>query len=497
MDRPALIRLLQDIRAGRVDTIVVYKIDRLTRSLADFARIVDVLDSCSASFVSVTQSFNTQTSMGRLTLNVLLSFAQFERELTGERIRDKIAASKARGMWMGGVVPIGYDVSDRKLVVNDAEAETVRNIYARYLILGSVVSLQAELHRQHITGKRRPLQGDDAAGGSLFSRGALYLLLQNRLYRGEICHKGTPYPGEHVAIVPADLFDQVQAQLERNRIDRSNITHAGHPSLLTGLISDTHGRPMAPNHSVKGKLKRYRYYASRKGVSDDVPAWRVPAGDLEELIIGSLRSFLHDSRAIFDAAGLESADATMVQRTLNTCSALAEGLSSHDVTARQSALSRTIERVIVHQDRIELGVSVRNDAAMAATPHGASAIKTDLQIPARLARIGKQVRLIVSRGAQPKPDPALVKLVAKSWQARAALERGDMTVAELGRSLSYDRQYLGVLVRISYLAPAIIKAILAGEQPQALTRQQLARVSNLPTEWSAQWHCLGFVAETP
>ena len=221
MERPALQRLLSDIKAGKVQIIVVYKVDRLTRSLADFAKIVDVLDAHDASFVSVTQQFNTTTSMGRLTLNMLLSFAQFEREIAGERIRDKIAASKAKGMWMGGNVPLGYDVRERKLVVSEAEASTVRMIFRRYAELGSVALLKAELERAGIVSKRREGADRELSGGKPFSRGALYLMLQNWLYRGKVAHKDKIYPGQHEAIIEPELWQAVQDRLAAGRRERS------------------------------------------------------------------------------------------------------------------------------------------------------------------------------------------------------------------------------------------------------------------------------------
>jgi site-specific DNA recombinase len=231
--------------------VVVYKVDRLTRSLADFAKIVDVLDAHDASFVSVTQSFNTTTSMGRLTLNMLLSFAQFEREIAGERIRNKIAASKAKGMWMGGTIPLGYDVKDRKLVVNQREAETVRSIFERYVELGSVALLQAELDRRGFRSKRREGANGLIAGGTKFSRGILYLILQNRLYWGEVAHKGNVFPGQHEAIVDADLWQIVQDKLAANRRARSVALGAEAPSLLSGLIFDSDGNRMTPTHANK------------------------------------------------------------------------------------------------------------------------------------------------------------------------------------------------------------------------------------------------------
>jgi DNA invertase Pin-like site-specific DNA recombinase len=261
MERPALQRLLTNIKAGKVQIVVVYKVDRLTRSLADFAKIVDVLDAHKASFVSVTQQFNTTTSMGRLTLNMLLSFAQFEREIAGERIRDKIAASKAKGMWMGGTVPLGYDAQERKLIVNPAEANTVRLIFQRYLELGSVTLLCAELDRRNIRSKRRVSSTGRVAGGQKIYRGALYLILQNKLYRGEVMHKGKAYPGQHDAIVDLALWQNVQDRLAGNRNDRAIGVGAEEPSLLSGLIYDSDGNRMSPTHAVK-KGKRYRYYVS-------------------------------------------------------------------------------------------------------------------------------------------------------------------------------------------------------------------------------------------
>ena len=268
LERPALQRLLADIGGSKVDIVVVYKIDRLTRSLLDFAKIVEVFDAHSVSFVSVTQAFNTATSMGRLTLNVLLSFAQFEREVTGERIRDKIAASKKKGMWMGGYPPLGYDVKDRKLVINEAEAETVRYIFSRYQELGSVRLLKEQLYAGGIVSKRRTAPDGRPYGGKPIARGALYHMLQNHLYRGEIVHKNQAYPGEHEPIIDDDLWHEVQKTLAANRVDRGAGKGDHHLSLLAGLIYDAHGGLMTPSHAVK-KGVRYRYYVSKSLLTGD------------------------------------------------------------------------------------------------------------------------------------------------------------------------------------------------------------------------------------
>ena len=288
MDRPALQRLLTDIAAGRVDTVVVYKVDRLTRSLADFAKIVDAFDAKGVSFVSVTQQFNTTTSMGRLTLNMLLSFAQFEREVTGERIRDKIAASKQKGMWMGGLPPLGYDVADRKLIVNAAEADTVRHIFHRYAELKSVLDLKEELDVAGIVSKARLDRFGHASGSQPIARGALYHMLQNRIYRGEIVHKDKAYPGLHEAIIDEELWNEVQAALAENRVERVTRSGAGAPSLLAGLVYDASGERMSPTHANK-KGTRYRYYVSQSLIKRDRAqakdaACRVPAAELETLV---------------------------------------------------------------------------------------------------------------------------------------------------------------------------------------------------------------------
>jgi site-specific DNA recombinase len=279
MEQPALQRLLADINRGAVDGVVVYKVDRLTRSLADFAKMVEVFDAHEVSFVAVTQQFNTTTSMGRLTLNVLLSFAQFEREVTGERIRDKIAASKQKGIWMGGLVPIGYDVCDRRLVINQAEAETVREIFRRYLELGSVRLLMEYLNSCGIRSKVRVAKNGRRCGGNLFSRGALYELLSNPIYLGEIRHKGVRYPGLHEPTADGE-WDNTQRLLRSHAARRATGASKSGASPLTGKLFDESGLSLTPSHAVKGE-RRYRYYVSRnllKGIrASGQCGWRLPA----------------------------------------------------------------------------------------------------------------------------------------------------------------------------------------------------------------------------
>jgi DNA invertase Pin-like site-specific DNA recombinase len=290
LDRPALKRLLADIEDGRIDVVVVYKIDRLSRSLMDFAKLVEVFDRGGVTFVSVTQSFNTTTSMGRLTLNILLSFAQFEREVIGERIRDKIAASRKRGMWMGGFVPLGYEVRDRKLVINDAEAATVRMIFERFVEVGSATALARTLAAEGVRTRR----------GRLVDKGFLYKLLNNRVYIGDAVHKGTSYPGEHDAIITRALWDKVHGILRESPRVRAGRARAATPALLKGLIFGPTGCAMTPTHTRRGD-KLYRYYVSQsvlKRGADACPVGRVPAAEIEGAVVDQLRGLLRAPEVI-------------------------------------------------------------------------------------------------------------------------------------------------------------------------------------------------------
>jgi site-specific DNA recombinase len=284
LERPALQRLIAEVEAGGIDIVVVYKIDRLSRALMDFAKLVEVFDRNKVTFVSVTQSFNTTTSMGRLTLNILLSFAQFEREVIGERIRDKFAASRRKGMWMGGWAPFGYDVRDRKLVVNKAEAAMVRMIFKRFVGVGSATALTRTLIAEGVTTKH----------GKPIDKGALYKLLNNRVYIGEAVHKGTAYPGEHEALIDRRLWDRVHEIMGRSPRKRAAHTRAQTPARLKGLIFSPTGKAMTPTHTRRnGRL--YRYYVSMDVLKDGAtscPVRRLPAGDIENAVIGQLRVLL-------------------------------------------------------------------------------------------------------------------------------------------------------------------------------------------------------------
>jgi len=331
MDRPALQRLKADIQAGRIDCVVVYKVDRLSRSLLDFARLMETFEQHQVAFVSVTQLFNTASSMGRLILNVLLSFAQFEREVTGERIRDKIAASKRKGMWMGGVPPLGYEVRERRLVVNPTEANTVRYIYERYLELGCVRQLSRDLDERRIVSKVRISKKGVKSGGCRFSRGALYELLANPIHIGEIRHKQERYPGQHEAIVPHELWERVQQRLRLNAARGRQSSTSAIASPLARKIFDADGEPLYAQGAAKAG-RRYRYYVSRSLVngssSDDRKGWRLAAPEFERAVAIATQHILSDRAGmleILERSGLQSPD---VRATIESTSALSSRLEN-------------------------------------------------------------------------------------------------------------------------------------------------------------------------
>jgi DNA invertase Pin-like site-specific DNA recombinase len=506
LERPALRRLLADIEAGRIDVIVVYKVDRLTRALSDFAKLVEVFDRCGVSFVSITQQFNTTTSMGRLTLNILLSFAQFERELIGERVRDKVAASKKKGIWMGGTVPLGYDAKDRKLVVNRAEARTVVDIYRRYLKLKSVRSLQVELDAANIRSKRRVRPDGTVTGDQRFAQGALYLLLQNRTYRGEAVHKGNAYPGEHKAIIDKPLWDSVQAVLSENRIERSNGTNSKAPSLLTGLLFDETGERLTPTWSVK-KGKRYRYYVSTWLVKGNKRTrstrQRIPAGDFEFIVVERLRSFLCSRKQLLGALDDEHLHRSGHRHTIDRGSPLAEDLGQTPERTR-AIVTALAQRVEVGRDSVKIDVSRSRLAALLDSDHlelpqsrpiDPSDQTASLTAPIQLTRIGREMKLLVEDPDDNRsPDMSLLRVVARAHDVQQQLS-GDttLTVYDIAREQRVTPKYLYILLRLRWLAPDITTAIVNGRQPRQLNAVRLMRLTaQLPADWSAQRALLGF-----
>jgi site-specific DNA recombinase len=497
LERPALQRLFADIAQHRVETVVVYKVDRLTRSLMDFAKMVELFDRHGVSFVAVTQQFNTTTSMGRLTLNILLSFAQFEREVIGERVRDKIAASKKKGMWMGGVTPLGYAIKDRKLVIVPEEAERVRLIFRRYRDLGSVRLLKQDLDQQGIRSKQRTYGNGSRAGGQPFSRGALYALLSNPVYIGEIAHKGARYPGQHEAILDRQTWDSVQNQL-RDGAPEQRGRATGPRSPLIGRVFDEAGHRLTPSHATKAG-RRYRYYVSRPLVTETAEqhpgAWRIPATQLEHLIATEAAAMLAEPGAI--AAVLENAglEPEKVPAALAIADRLRDDLGRD--AARGEALAVVVNRIELSPIRLRVILSAA--ALVPANPDAVDAKAAVLirDVPLRIKRRGVEMRLVIEGpSARPTtPEPILLKEIRRAHRCFEALVSGQVgSVAELATLEGISDRYVSSVLPLAFLAPDIVEAIAAGRQPSDLTAHRLIRAVDLPIAWSAQKQLLGFPA---
>ena len=477
LERPALKRLLADVAAGTVDIILLYKIDRLTRSLADFAKIVEVLDKAGASFVSITQSFNTTTSMGRLTLNMLLSFAQFEREVTGERIRDKVAASKRKGMWMGGPVPFGYNVADRKLVINKAEAAQVRLIFKHYLTAPSIEQMLPGLAASGVRSKPRTTRNGRPFGGTPFRHGGVRHILANRIYLGEVTHKGQAYPGEHEAIIDQALWDQAHNRLA----NASKRPRTGLINILSGRIFDADGKRLIGSYGNKGS-RRYRYYVN--STRDIRNGGRLPAGDIEQLVRQALARFLTDAVRLDGELG--SMGMTDAARSRVAKLAPVEGNESAFLTSLEMLNAKvTIEQ---HNLRIELD---RARLAEALRIEGQDNLLREpifIDNAVALKRRGIELRLVYTApdAHSARKDQNLIDLVRRGWAAWQQLARGPRSDKPV------ERSHLVRLARLRFLAPDITTAILAGRQPVELTARALLRSSELPVGWDDQRRALGF-----
>ena len=479
MERPALEQLLADIRSRKIDTVVVYKVDRLTRSLADFAKIVEVFDSHGVSFVSITQQFNTTTSMGRLTLNMLLSFAQFEREVTGERIRDKIAASKKKGMWMGGVVPLGYEPDGRTLVINEAEAETVRTVFRLYLKHCNVRRVKTEADRLGVTTKVRNSKGAQRRGGRPMSRGYIYKLLGNPLYVGRIAHKGQTYEGQHQAIVDEEIWKATQAMLAGNTRATSSIARSTDRSPLLGRLFDETGAPLTPSHAVKSG-RRYRYYVSKRLIDNTVSGgeqgWRLPAREIERVVAESALSLLADSSALTQAARESGIAANRISKLL-------------DAVGRWTGNPLDlVERVDLAPDRLSLGLNL---SALTNQPD----LAVRHVVPTRIRRRGVETKLVLDKsgGVASNPDPALIKAVVRAHQWFDDLVSGRArSLGQIAENEGVSDRYVSHLMPLAFLAPNIIEAILAGKQPIELTAETLTKRTELPLTWSDQEALFGF-----
>ena len=492
MERPALQRLLTDIRSGRIDVVVTYKVDRLTRSLADFARLIETFDKHAVSFISVTQQFNTTTSMGRLTLNVLLSFAQFEREVTGERIRDKIAASKQKGMWMGGNPPLGYDVHERRLLLNAQEGGTVRRLFELYLELGRVRRVKQAADRLGLVTKRRVAKGL-AQGGKPFSRGHIYKLLSNPIYIGRIAHKGQLHEGQHEALIDQPTWDAVQERLTGNGQHRRNGAEVREPSLLTGLLFDLAGERLSPSHAVKSG-KRYRYYVSRKlimeAASDHGRGSRLPAHDIEQAVIGAVARALKDRAFLIEQIGSPGASPDQIRNLLDSAEQITAMLDTGSAPDRARTLRELVARIVIKDDA--LAISLRR-AALNGSNAGDDEDPIRFSVPVQFRRRGVEMKLVIAgKTARPaRPDPVLIKAVARAhlWFEYLATGRGRSLQAIAERE-GMTESYVRRLIPLAFLAPGIVKAILEGEQPVDLSAARLTGAIKLPLDWNEQHRLL-------
>jgi site-specific DNA recombinase len=473
LDRPALQQLLADVRAGKIDIVLVYKVDRLTRSLADFAKLIELFDVHGVSFVSVTQSFNTSSSMGRLTLNVLLSFAQFERELIGERVRDKIAASKRKGLWVGGPVPLGYAAVDKKILVVPAEAAAVRTIFARYLELGSVRALAEDLDRRGIRSKSRRRSTGRTVGGGRFGVGALAYLLKNRFYIGELVYRGEVHHGEHEPILDSALFEAVGAKLAAQAVER-RCRLRGLPAILSGRLFDHRGNRMSPTHANK-RGARYRYYVSQAVLQGKPPppglVSRVPAAEIEALVVAALRNHLN---ARGGAERLPDNDRDLLERHLERVT-----LTPNHLELR---LRELVEPTQAH-DPVNDGSSgppIASVTAMAVpwTSPVPAAVKGIIHVPAHNTPIKASRR------------EALLIAIAKARQWIDDLAHGRAaSFAVIARREGKVERHIRLLAPLAFVSPRIVSALLDGTAPADLTLTKLARA--LPYCWAEQERRVG------
>ncbi len=473
LERPALQQLLGEIRASKIDIVVVYKVDRLTRSLADFAKLVELFDQHSVSFVSVTQSFNTTSSMGRLTLNVLLSFAQFEREVIGERVRDKIAASKRKGIWVGGPIPLGYRCIDKKLVIVAEEADTIRLIFTRYLELGSMGALIEELDRRGIRTKASGLADGRVRGGIRFGVGPLAHLLKNRFYIGEVSYRGEVHRGEHEPILDRDLFDAVQVKLAAKTVARQ-VRLKGSAAILTGRIFDDHGNRMSPTHSNKRGV-RYRYYVShallqkRKTEAGDVA--RVPAPEIEALVLDGVRKYVASGEAEPAMTDRDLIERYVEQVSIKSQAVEVRFVPPSEVTAQTEAVSSN--------DTAHPGQPPTTITLPWAAPSFA-AVKGIVYVPSAKSTM------------KPEARDALLTAIAKarSWIDQIRLGRL-ASFSEIAEREGQGERHIRLLAPLAFVSPHIIAAIIDGSAPANLTVTGLAKA--LPDSWAEQERGIGLV----
>lgn len=495
LERPALKGLLADIESGRVDLVVVYKVDRLTRSLMDFSKIIETFDASDVSFVSVTQQFNTANSMGRLTLNMLLSFAQFEREVTAERIRDKIAASKRKGMWMGGLPPLGYDVRDKKLVVNEVEAKAVRSLFSLYLDLGSVNKLESEADRLGIRTKRRN-NGAKEFGGKPFSRGNLYCLLHNPLYIGKVAHKGEVFPGQHDPIVDEDIWAQVQARLTNQAMPRQSDTNADRQCILTGLAFDETGDRLCPTYAKKnGKI--HAYYVSKRllqSAGETDGGWRLPAQALEDAVVGAVTAVLDNETEWVKLLGTGDLPMDVYADAQARIASMKARQATGRLNERRDVIGELVHRISIRPG--EMSIVFEREALTTCIKVSSGGSGYECVIPFQIKRRGVEARIVLGGHEQSKicHDETLITAVKRSFRWwRLLTEEGAWTIQKLAEKDQVDASDVTRFLPLVILAPDIVEAILDGKQPADLTLERIKKMGPLPVDWEEQRIALGFV----
>tara|TARA_R110002049_G_scaffold160202_1_gene325222 strand:+ start:1020 stop:2705 length:1686 start_codon:yes stop_codon:yes gene_type:complete len=497
MERPGLKALLDDVRDGRIDVIVVYKVDRLTRSLADFAKMVEVFDGEGVSFVSVTQAFNTTSSMGRLTLNVLLSFAQFEREVTAERIRDKVAASKRKGMWMGGAVPMGYDVQDRALVVNAEEATPIRTIFTEYLASGSVRQLAARLNALGIVSKVRTNRHGRISGGTSFSRGALYNILRNPIYIGKVRHKEDLHEGLHEATIDDATWQRVQTQLADHGGTTISADRRSAKRPLDGVLFDSKGRSMRTTYaskSVRGegtkRTKRYWYYTTAISASEDrTGVERLPADEIERVVQNGLMERLADRFWLADQIKGQARDASEVGGILRATGMYLAKMDRNDETALIRTFPGLMDRIDVQKDHLRVSANL---SVLAEPDADENSMLAAFDIPFQKRQNGRAKPIVIAAKDAAKHDPDLIALVAdaRRW-ARELLEGKAASVQQITEREGLRSGSVSRILPLAWLAPDISTAILEGRQPPHLSAKTLRSLPELPLDWTAQRQILG------
>lgn len=502
MSRPGLTKLFEHIKLGLVDMVVVYKIDRLTRSLADFAKMVELFDQYKVSFVSVTQHFNTSSSMGRLTLNVLLSFAQFEREVSAERIRDKIAASKKKGMWMGGPLPLGYDSIDKKLIINPPEARVVREIFEQFIVFKSVLRLVQYLNDKGYRTKARRFKNGKISGGKPFDRFAIYNIIDNKLYIGEIDYKGQIYNGLHTPIIERKLWDEVHSLKDKATIDRGILSKTNRFSLLKGLLRcgccDT---AMVPNRSAK-KDREYHYYTSLMAINEGYRKCRIksiPAAEIEEFVLAKIKPFLacpEIIRAMNNKIDNVS-EREIFEALKSNGSELLDNLTSEEL---KRLLDLIIEKVIVYENDITIKLknvmtSLIDNTGFYKEPDLVK-INNHYEIKTEISIGRKRGRMMILVSNKPSPqinlDKQLITAVVRAFGWNDIIEKNGINLKELAERENLDRGYMGKILKLTLLAPDIVESILNGVQPRTLTVQDFIRAP-IPHDWQEQRKKYGFI----